>query len=662
MLATLLFVDLLALVGGKVHTLVPGSVPSEVTVLIEDDRIRAVGADVVIPPEARRVEARGLHVIPGLIDGFGYHDPDHDALYVAAGVTTLRDHGNELGRIFSVRERAERDRVQGPWISIAGGVLDGKPPATAAAVVVEGEVAAKEAVHHLWEEKIDFVAFHSGVNDEAWRGMCAMAAEKGLAVWGPRRASQSLGEALDGGQDGFLFLDALLPKGRTWGDVELAELEPALALLAQRGAALVPGLRGYSSALEDDGENAPVLALVGPQYESVWIGDLLQRRSALTPQARSAAGSVIGKQRSALALAQRAGVRLVPGSGAPHPWLAPGAGLVRELGEWQAAGVPAAACLDAATRGAADALGLARERGTIEVGKLADIVLLRADATADIQALGEVESVVLRGKLLTRADLDTRLDALRRENARKKALASAPIEVESPKVPEGDVLLTCRYETIAATGRVAAERIAVVRELDGVLTLCGRRKSLPSGGSPGSEVETRQRIAKGALDSFEVKVKNSGHELVVRGQRVAGQWRVERRFDGAFVDIQNARESIAAIDCDSATTYLAIAATRAAGPFPVVRFDEGLQLEVVRWDLALDEDGDHALKTPTGLKFAGYMENGAAKAIFEQIGAAQIQTTLQEFDVHGGAGLPLPADKLERMKKAAAAPKKDGSK
>ena len=107
---------------------------------------------------------------------------------------------------------------------------------------------------------------------------------------------------------------------------------------------------------------------------------------------------------------------------------------------------------------------------------------------------------------------------------------------------------------------------------------------------------------------------------------------------------------------------LAIAATRAPGPFPVVRFDEGLQLEVVRWELALDEDGDHALKTPTGLKFAGFMENGAAKAIFEQVGQAQVQTTLQEFDVHGTAGLPLPADKLEKMKRAAAAAPKDGSK
>ncbi len=661
MLTALLLVDLVALVGGKLHTLVPGAAPVEATVLVDGDRIRAVGVNLSIPAQARTVDARGLHIVPGLIDGFGYHDPEHDTLYVAAGVTTLRDHGNEMGRIFGSRDRAERDRVQGPLLSIAGGVLDGKPPATAAAVVVTSEVEAKEAVHHLWEEKIDFVAVHGGIGEEAWRGACAMAAEKGLAVWGPLRPKQALADALAGGQRGFVFLDALLPADRTWSEVALAELEPGLRALQSSGAALVPALRGYARLVEDEGEAAPALALVGPQYETVWISDLLGRRNAWTPELRAAASVAVGKQRSALLLAQRTGVRLVPGSGAPHPWLEPGAGLVRELMEWQAAGIPAATCLDAVTRGAAATLGLA-DRGTLEPGKLADLVLVRGDPSADIGALGQVDAVVLRGALLSRADLDLRLQSLAASHAKRKAEASAPIAVDPPKIPEGELLLTCRYETVAATGRVAAERIAVVRELDGVITLCGRRRILPSGGNTGTEVEARQRLAKGLLDSFEVKVRNTGHELVVRGQKVAGQWRVERRLDGAFIDIQNARESIGAIDCDSATTFLAIAATRSPGPLPVVRFDEGLQLEVVRWELALDEDGDHALKTPSGLKFAGFMENGAAKAIFEQVGQAQVQTTLQELDMHGTAGLPLPADKLEKMKRAAAAAPKDGSK
>ncbi|MBM3991123.1 MAG: amidohydrolase family protein [Planctomycetes bacterium] len=661
MLIAPLLLDLVAIVGGKVHTLVPLAAPLEATILVEGDRIRTVDARVAIPAEARQIDARGLHVIPGLIDGFGYHDPEHDALYVAAGVTTLRDHGNELGRIFGSRDRAERDRVQGPLLSIAGGVLDGKPPSTAAAVVVTSEVEAKEAVHHLWEEKIDFVAVHGGIGESAWRGACAMAAEKGLAVWGPLRPKQALADALSGGQKGFVFLDALLPAGRSWHEVELAELEPGLRALRGGGAALVPALRGYARLVEDEGASASELARLGPQYQTVWLADLEGRRSAWTTELRAAANVAIGKQRSALLLAQRTGVPLVPGSGAPHPWLAPGSGLVRELLEWQAAGIPASACLDAATRGAATTLGLG-DRGSIEPGKLADLVLVRGDPSADIGALAQVEAVVLRGTPLTRADLDLRLEALSVANAKRKAEASAPIAVDPPKVPEGELLLTCRYETVAASGRVAAERIAVVRELDGVITLCGRRRILPSGGNTGTEVEARQRLAKGALDSFEIKVRNTGHELVVRAQRVAGQWRVERRLDGAFIDIQNARESIGAIDCDSATTYLAIAATRGAGAFPVVRFDEGLQLEVVRWELALDEDGDHAIKTPTGVKFAGFMEQGAAKAIFEQVGQVQVQTTLLEFDLHGTAGLPLPADKLERMKRAAQTEPKDGKK
>jgi hypothetical protein len=198
-----------------------------------------------------------------------------------------------------------------------------------------------------------------------------------------------------------------------------------------------------------------------------------------------------------------------------------------------------------------------------------------------------------------------------------------------------------------------------VREIDDTLTFCGSRKLLPTAGNSGAQVDVRQRVSEGALASFEVKVRNTGHEFVVRGSRVAGQWRVERRFDGTFVDIQAARESIEAVDCDSVTTFLLLGHVRSPGPFPVVRFDEGLQMEVVRWDLAFDDDGDHAFRTPGGLKLARFEDYGALKAVVEQVGAGAMQTTLMEVDRHGGEGLPLPASKLELARKAREKPAKD---
>lgn len=653
MLLALLAFDLVAVVGGKVHTLVPGSKPTEMTVLIDDDRIRAVGVDVAIPDGTRRIDAKGLHVVPGLIDGFGYHDPEHDALYLASGIAVLRDHGNELGRIFASRDRLDRDANAGPSLSICGAVLDGDPPATNAALIVRQPVDAEEAVIHQFEEKIDFVAFHSNLPLECLVPLCKVASERSLPVWGPRLAGQTLVQAIESGQAGFVFLDCVLPQGKRWEEIELKELDATISALAKAKTGLVPALRGYARLIEDDGDAAPELALLSAQYETLWRADLAQRREALKPEMRSKVGAVIGKQRAMLPLLHSAGVALVPGSGAPHPWLMPGEGLVRELVEWQTAGIPSSACLEYATRRAAETLGLARDRGTLEAGKLADLVLLRADPTADIRALSQVEAVVQRGRAFARTELDARLEALRLKYSSAKAQAQAPLEIGPVALPEGTQLLSGVVETIAVTGRVAGERFAVVRELDGTETICGRRRILPTGGNPETEVETRQRVVKGALDSFEVRVRNSGHELIVKGQRVTGQWRVERRFDGSFVDIQAAREQIAAIDCDSITTMIVIGRTRAAGPMPVVRFDEGLQLEVVRWDLSFDDDGDHKFRTPQGFRVASYFENGAPKVVLQQVGSSQAQTTLTEVDTHSTEGYVLPPEKLERMRKPA---------
>jgi len=192
-----------------------------------------------------------------------------------------------------------------------------------------------------------------------------------------------------------------------------------------------------------------------------------------------------------------------------------------------------------------------------------------------------------------------------------------------------------------------------VREPDQTVTFCGRRRT--PGGVGGGEVlvDVRQRVRSRRSTASRCASKTGGHELVVVGVQVSGQWRVERRLDGAFVDIQAARESLAAIDCESVTTLMLLAHTRGPGHFPVVRFYEGLQLEVVRWDLAINEQGDYGFKTPGGLKLASFQENGALRVSIEQLGATQSQTTRDGAGRARRPGLPL-ADEIRAKLRAAA--------
>jgi imidazolonepropionase-like amidohydrolase len=105
----------------------------------------------------------------------------------------------------------------------------------------------------------------------------------------------------------------------------------------------------------------------------------------------------------------RAGVPILAGTDTMNPQCFPGFGLHDELALLVDAGLPPLAALQAATRNAAEFMGQLDRRGTIEVGKTADLVLLDKDPIADIHNTRSIQAVVLSGKLCRRAALDAML-------------------------------------------------------------------------------------------------------------------------------------------------------------------------------------------------------------------------------------------------------------
>jgi imidazolonepropionase-like amidohydrolase len=94
------------------------------------------------------------------------------------------------------------------------------------------------------------------------------------------------------------------------------------------------------------------------------------------------------------------GVRLVAGTDIPNPWVIPGASLHRELELLVSAGIPPQVVIQMATKNAAEALGIVGEVGTVEVGKLADLVVLTSNPLDQIGNTRKIEFVVQRGKVL----------------------------------------------------------------------------------------------------------------------------------------------------------------------------------------------------------------------------------------------------------------------
>lgn len=103
---------------------------------------------------------------------------------------------------------------------------------------------------------------------------------------------------------------------------------------------------------------------------------------------------------------------MLAGTDSTEPYTFPGFTLHDELAWLVTAGLTPMEALQSATRNAAEFLGRSDRQGTVEVGKDADLVLLRADPLADIHNTQKIEAVILHGKYLSHADLDRMLDTV----------------------------------------------------------------------------------------------------------------------------------------------------------------------------------------------------------------------------------------------------------
>ncbi|MCZ6597876.1 MAG: hypothetical protein O7B99_09580 [Planctomycetota bacterium] len=647
--------DGVALVGGMVHSMIPGEPgvePRLATVLIREGRFEAVldaaAGEPEIPPGMRRIDVAGLHLVPGLIDGMVYFDPDHDALYVSQGVTVVRDIGGNMYRALAQRLPAQRERVPGPWLLTPGKVIDGDPPASSEAAIFRDAQMVDAYLPILFSERVDFLSIQRSLGPEPFARLMQLANEEGYAVWGPVPTALDLQTVLQAGLAGVTFMDELLPPGVAWEFVQPSAFDNAIELMKEHDAALVPAVHaGVVNTSEIDEALYP-LELLAPSYASWWRAQLgLWRDGADESTLRT--GRRVRKKRLDLTLRlHEEGVPIVPGSAAGHPWLFPGRGLHDELALLQEAGIPAAEILHLVTRGAAERLRIAALHGAIAPGMVADVVCVAGDPRQDVAALRDPAIVVVRGHVLERRDLDDRVAALAARMAEQRELAAAPIIVPEPTLPAGAVVLRGRVDVTAMGERKRAERYAVVREPDGALAFCGRTVFAATDNV--SEMEILQRVRDGQLEEFFVTLRSGDEELVSHGVWTAETFRVQRRSGGRTAPPQNLRGRVTCVDIGSVTTLLLLSQLDPERPFSVVTMHENLEPEVATWALRYGptESGiRHDVRTHKGYLFFFMTEKGSISGALNMVGQGAIEFELVEEDALGGPGLPLSKAKRQ---------------
>lgn len=667
-----LIAELVALAGGTVLTMTPAEVnPARPdappgytayvgTVLIEDGMILESGPDVVIPDGAEIVDASGLFIIPGLIDGFVQFDGIHDALYTAAGVTTVRDVGGSRTRLLEMREN--RDGVPGPKLLTAGSVLGGNPPASPEAAIFQTAEDVDRLLPIVLGAGVDFLSIYPNMPEAAWRRTIELGNEHGFQTWSPVSSNFGLMSSLSAGQEGFFYLDSLLPPKTEWDFVQPLAFKRNITAFVEHNAAIVPMLHATAQRLEGDAPAAELqenfFQYLDVHYEAFWRDDRAARNAevARNDGYLETGERVLAKQFKVIKMLDDAGARLVPGSGAPHPWLFPGNGLIDELMLWEAAGLGAERILAAATVEAADTFGLAGSHGQIQPGFSANLVCLARDPRLTPGNLYNPEMVINRGHVMSYQDLAKIKRTLATEIEATRALAAMPIEVAKPDTPKGEIVLEGFLESSARQARISAERWAIVREPDGGISYCSRIVTEGNGAFLDTDLSVVQRTRDGKLDSIFLKLEQGPDILVLKGNWAGERFHLERRLNGVFVDKSQTPERPVTIEVGSITSLLLLGQTERTGNMPVIFFHEGFDAEVIGWELQIAEQMIHFVRTQRSLMGFAFTPKGGITSWKTETGdlttsqnIMRIDTKVLEESAFGGPGMPMLATKKQTM-------------
>jgi len=398
------------------------------TVVVADGRIRDVTTGTAqMPPGAQLVNGTGKYLIPGLFEMHGHVSKTRGSslgLFVVNGVTTVRDMGGDHQEVLGWRREVRSGDRVGPRLLIAGPYLESAnnvrrqrstPPEEMAEPVERTRVPvgspedAKRVVDSLAQLELDYLKIRTVQNRETYRAIVAAARVHGLEVVG--HAGGPPEAVLEAGQrsleHGFLgiTLDSLTRDQRMilWRRLADADIGvvPTLVTVTES----VRPSRQQLQAIVDDslGRLEPRRRYLSRFLIVDWQEQVLEH----TPERQAFFERTWPSSVRNLREMREAGVRIMAGSDAAVLNVFPGSSLHEELALFvNELGFTPLEAIEAATRKSAEFLGLADSVGTIEPGKVADLVLLDADPLSDIRNTRRIAAVVLRGRLSDRRGID----------------------------------------------------------------------------------------------------------------------------------------------------------------------------------------------------------------------------------------------------------------
>jgi imidazolonepropionase-like amidohydrolase len=414
-----------------------GGVPIEHgTIIIENQHIAAVGnsSEVQVPRSVKRIDGMGGSVLPGLadmhvhllggtdgvgLDILGYQKYLNALLY--AGVTTVMDTGNVEPFVLQLRAETRSGRVLGPRIYCVGPILDGADPVwPALSIAIASKDQIPRIVESLAAEKVDFIKLYVGLSDQLVRTISAEAKKRNLRTIIDQWSRNGSADIAQEGIAGF----AHFPSHHI-GDETIATIKAHNVFLISTLAVQESGLgrRFADLTFLDD----PLIADTTPKYA---LDALRKKYGGLSAEQLAAQSTFTTRvdlkgAESNVPRFRDAGILFAAGTDAIYPGDFQGEGLHRELELLVESGLSPLEAITAATKSAAAIVNASAEWGTLEAGKLANLVIVDGKPDRRISDTRRITVVIKEGAIIDRAAL--RLDHSRVPDYRETGSSMAPV-------------------------------------------------------------------------------------------------------------------------------------------------------------------------------------------------------------------------------------------
>ena len=410
----------LAITRVNVIDVVDGRVVPNNTVTIRGNTIAGVVQNGAPPAGAQIVDGQGRFLIPGLWDMHAHMEATGESslqLYVANGVTGIRDMGSALDFILNLRDATSSGRTVGPQIVAAGPILDDAPADWPFRMRVKTPDEGRAAVQLLKRRGVDLIKVHNYTPRDVFFAIVDEARRQKLPVAGHVPLKVTIQEGVDAGM---VSIEHFSEDGRVWkacsggSEYRPDACRPFFEMLARRRVWQTPTLLALAE-----------LPVIGTPASSISRDEMAYANKRLL-EMHAGNQSFFVKQPEIVGILKHtaevgkvvtrdmaaAGVGLLAGCDA----MIPGFCVHDELARMVAGGLTPLAALQTATVNPVRYLGRESTLGTVAAGQQADVVLLDANPLEDIGNVRRIRAVITAGRFFDRTALDQLL-------ARAKAAA-----------------------------------------------------------------------------------------------------------------------------------------------------------------------------------------------------------------------------------------------